>query len=217
MMKALLGRKIGMTRVFDETGRQTAVTVLEAGPCVVVQKKTVETDGYPAIQVGFGARRESCLTKPARGHLLKAKAPACRWIRELPTEEGDAVEAGATITVDQVFAAGDWVDVCGTTKGKGFQGVIFRHGMSGGPMAHGSTSHRRVGSIGMREWPGRIFKNKRMPGHMGNVRVITQNLRIVQVRPEDHALLIEGAVPGPAGGLLMIRKAVKKKNSKAKA
>jgi len=210
-MNAILGRKIGMTRVFDEAGHQVPVTVIEAGPCVVVQRKEESTDGYRAVQVGFGERRESCLTKPQLGHLKKHGATACCWIHELPISAEDEVKAGDKYTVDQVFQAGDFVDVGGVTKGRGFQGVVFRYGMAGGPAAHGSTSHRRVGSIGMREWPGRILKNKRMPGQMGHVHVMTQNLRVVQVRAEDHALLVEGAVPGPAGGFVMIQKALKKK------
>lgn len=208
-MNALLGRKVGMTRVFDDAGRQVPVTVIEAGPCVVVQVKTPETDGYRAVQVGFGVRKEKRLSRAVRGHLEKAKASPCRWIRELPLEEGETVQAGETLTVG-LFEGASHVDVGGVTKGRGFQGVMRRHGMAGGPQAHGSTSHRRVGSIGMREWPGRILKNKRMPGHMGHVQVMTQNLRLVAIRPEDHALLVEGAVPGPVGGLVMVRKAIKK-------
>lgn len=215
-MNALLGRKIGMTRVFEEAGRQVPVTVIEAGPCVIVQRKTPETDGYGAVQVGFGTRRESCLTRPVRGHLQKRKLPPCRWIRELPDAGADPAPEGSTVTVGQVFQAGDYVDVVGMTKGRGFQGVVFRHGMSGGPASHGSTAHRRPGSVGMREWPGRILKNKPMPGHMGHVRVTTQHLRVVQVRAGEHALLVEGSVPGPAGGLLMIRKSLKK-SPKAKS
>jgi large subunit ribosomal protein L3 len=214
-MNALLGRKVGMTRVFDDAGRQVPVTVIEAGPCTVVQVKTPETDGYRAAQVSFGARKEKRLSRAVRGHLQKAKAAPCRWIRELPLEEGETVQAGDTLTVG-LFEGASHVDVGGVTKGRGFQGVMFRHGMAGGPQAHGSTSHRRVGSIGMREWPARILKNKRMPGHMGHVKVITQNLRLVAIRPEDHALLVEGAVPGPVGGLVMVRKAVKK-SAKAKS
>jgi large subunit ribosomal protein L3 len=159
--------------------------------------------------VGFGTRKESRVSKPVRGHLLKGKAPLCRWIRELPMEEGETAREGDTLTVG-LFEGTGHVDVGGVTKGRGFQGVVFRYGMAGGPAAHGSTSHRRVGSIGMREWPGRILKNKRMPGHMGHVKVITQNLRLVAIRLEDHALLVEGAVPGPVGGLVMVRKALKK-------
>lgn len=214
-MNALLGRKVGMTRIFDSAGHQIPVTVIEAGPCVVLQRKRLEIDGYSAVQVGFGVRKESRVTKPVRGHIQKAKAPLCRWLRELPLEEGDEAKEGDTLTVG-MFEGTGFVDIGGITKGRGFQGVVFRYGMSGGPAAHGSTSHRRVGSIGMREWPGRVMKNKRMPGHMGHVKVMTQNLRVVAVRPDDHALLVEGAVPGPVGGLVMIRKAIKK-SAKAKS
>lgn len=211
-MKTLLGRKIGMTRVFDAEGRQVPVTVIEAGPCVVVQRKTQDADGYDAAQLGFGAQKASRLTKALAGHYRKAGADPAKVLREVPLDGADAAKAGDTITVG-VFEGATFVDVTGVTKGRGFQGVMKRHGMAGQPMAHGHTMHRRPGSIGMREKPGRILKNKRLPGHMGHDRVTTQHLQVVQVRPEDHLLLVHGSVPGPVGGLLEIRSSIKKASS----
>ena len=208
-MNALLGKKIGMTRVFDAEGRQVPVTVLAAGPCVVVQRRTVERDGYAAAQLGFVERRGSNLGKALAGHFKKANVSPRRWVREVPLAEGEEVKEGDEVTV-KVFDGATHVDVIGVTKGRGFQGVIKRHGFSGQPAAHGHTMHRRPGSVGMREHPGRLLKNKRLPGHMGHVQVTTQNLEVIQVRPDDHVLLVRGSVPGPVGGFVEIRRAIKK-------
>ncbi len=208
-MNALLGKKLGMTRVYDADGRQVAVTAIEAGPCVVVQRKTVERDGYSAVQVGFGARRESSLSKPEAGVFKKAGVAPFRHLAEIEVAPEEEAPAGREFTV-AMFEPGSWVDVTGVTKGRGFQGVMKRHGMAGQPAAHGHTMHRRPGSVGMREEPGRLLKGKRLPGHYGHVRVTTQNLRVVAVRPDDHVLLVRGSVPGPVGGLVQVRKAIKK-------
>lgn len=208
-MKALFGRKRGMTRVFDGEGRQVPVTVIEVGPCRVVQVKTMERDGYRAVQLGFDECPEKRLSKARIGHLKKHDAPTLRRLVEVPIEEGEDVEAGQQFTVE-VFEGNGYVDVTGRTKGQGFQGVMKRHGMGGQPASHGHTMHRRTGAIGMREWPGRILKNKKLPGHMGHVWVTTQNLEVVQVRAEDGVILVRGSVPGPTGGWVMVRKALKK-------
>ena len=208
-MNALLGRKLGMTRVFDADGRQVPVTVIEAGPCVVVQRKTIERDGYSAVQIGFTERREHGLRKADAGRFKKAGTRPFRHLAEVRVPADDPVAPGQELTV-ALFAAGGYVDVTGVTKGRGFQGVMKRYRMAGQPTTHGHMMHRRPGAIGMREEPGRILKNKRLPGHSGHVKVTTQNLRIVAVRPEDHALLIEGAVPGPVGEIVQVRKSVKK-------
>lgn len=209
-MNALLGKKLGMTRVFAADGRQVPVTAIAAGPCVVVQRKTVEKDGYSAVQIGFAERRAAGLSKPEAGRFAKAGiASPLRHLAEVRIPAEESAEAGATFTVD-IFKDCGFVDVTGVTKGRGFQGVMKRHGMAGQPAAHGHTMHRRPGSVGMREEPGRLLKNKRLPGHMGHVTVTTQNLRVVSVRSEDHVLLVEGSVPGPVGGLVQVRKAIKK-------
>lgn len=208
-MNGLLGKKVGMTQVFDDQGRQSNVTVLEVGPCTVVQVKTPERDGYAAAQVGFGPQKKQRMNKPLMGHLAKAGVEPLRELRELPLEEGEEVKPGETITAS-IFEGVEYVDVTGTSKGRGFQGVVRRYNFGGGRATHGSGTHRGPGSIGMKVSPARVFKGKKMPGHMGNVRVTTQNLRVVQVRPEDNVILVEGAVPGPAGGLVMVRKAIKK-------
>ncbi len=213
-MKALLGRKIGMSRVFDADGRQRAVTVLQAGPCWVVQRKHTERDGYEAAQIGFEPQKPLRLPRALVGHMKACAAGPFRILREVPLDEGDDPKPGDEVTVS-IFAKGDWVDVTAVTKGRGFQGVMKRHGMGGQPDSHGHTMHRRPGSVGMRELPGHILKNKRMPGHMGRVRVTVQNLEAVDVRPEDHLLLVHGAVPGPVGGLVLIRRSIKKAPAKA--
>ena len=208
-MKALIGRKLGMTRVFDGEGRQVPVTVLQAGPCTVVQRKTAATDGYEAAQLGFEDQKASRLGMPVAGHCKKAGVGPFRVLREVPLEAGEEAKAGDAVTVT-IFEKGGFVDVTGISKGRGFQGVMRRHNMSGQPAAHGHTMHRRVGSVGMREMPGRLLKNKRLPGQMGNVRVTTQHLLAVEVRPDDHLLLVHGSVPGPVGGLVEIRRSIKK-------
>jgi large subunit ribosomal protein L3 len=209
MISSLLGKKIGMTRVFDAQGDQVPVTVIQVGPCVVVQRKTVASDGYSAAQLGFEPKKPSRCRKPEAGHFKKAGVDPARLVQEVPVDDADPLKAGDRVTAE-VFKDVGHVDVCGVTKGRGFQGVIRRHHMSGQPMSHGHTMHRRPGSVGMREHPGRILRNQRMPGHLGHVRVTTQNLRVVQVRPEDDVILVCGSVPGPNGGWLVVSRAAKK-------
>lgn len=209
-MKGLIGKKVGMTQVYDEKGVLIPVTVIEAGPCVVTAVKTVERDGYAAVQLGFGARKSKNIGKPGLGHLAKAgvtgdKLPSI--LREFRTDE--ALEPGAVLNAG-IFAAGEYLDVVGTTKGRGFQGVVKRWNFGGGRASHGGAWERRPGSIGCREWPGRVQKGKRMPGHMGNVRRTVQNLEIVRVMAEDNVLLVKGAIPGANGGILLIQSALKK-------
>ena len=207
MTKGILGKKVGMTQIFTEAGELIPVTVIEATPNVVLQVKTVETDGYNAIQVGFDDKREVLSNKPAKGHVAKANTAPKRFIREFKNVELGEYEVGKEITVD-VFQAGDIIDVTGTTKGKGFQGVIKRHGQSRGPMAHGSRYHRRPGSMGPVA-PNRVFKGKNLAGRMGGDRVTIQNLEVVQVVPEKNVILIKGNVPGAKKSLITIKSAVK--------
>ncbi|MBP7276337.1 MAG: 50S ribosomal protein L3 [Kiritimatiellae bacterium] len=211
-MKTLLGKKVGMTRVYDAEGRQVPVTVLQAGPCVVIQRKTADTDGYEAVQMGWGEQKPSRISKALAGHYKKAGVTPARTVREVRVEAGEEAQPGRQFTVE-IFDGVPFVDVTGISKGQGFQGVMKRHGMAGQPQAHGHTMHRRPGSIGMRERPGRILKGKRLPGHMGHVQVTTQHLRVVQVRKDDGLLLVHGSVPGPVGGLLEIRASIKKASS----
>ncbi len=209
-MKSLIGKKLGMTQIFDDEGRRVPVTVIEAGPCSVIQRKTTENDGYEAIQLGFGAQKESRVTQPLVGQFKKAGVETMRELREVRVDASDETKAGDTLTA-AVFEDINFVDVSGTTKGKGFQGVVKRHGFSGGRASHGSHMHRRTGSIGMCTLPGRVFKGKRMPGHMGSVNVTTQNMKVVQVRAEENLILLKGAVPGANGSTLVLREALKKK------
>lgn len=211
MIKGILGKKLGMTQVFTADGRRIPVTVVEAGPCVVLQKKTVETDGYAALQVGFGAKKNQRVNKPEMGHFRKAGQGAFQYLRELRVESVDAVNVGDAILCDAVFAAGDIIDVTATSKGKGFQGVIKRWNFSGGRATHGSMFHRSAGGIGASAWPSRVFKGKRMAGQMGNARVTTQNLQIVEIRAEKNLILVKGAIPGPKNGLVTICKGIKAK------
>lgn len=208
MEKAILGTKIGMTQLFDEDGKVIPVTVVEAGPCTVVQKKTNETDGYEAIQVGFGNVKEKKLNKPQKGHFAKADVAARKFLKEFRLNDISAYNVGDEIKAD-VFAAGDSIDVTGTSKGKGFAGPMKRWGLHRGPMAHGSGYHRGSGSMGACSTPGRVMKGKKLPGHMGNVQVTVQNLEIVKVDAEKNLLLIKGAVPGNKGGLVVIKNSVK--------
>ena len=206
----LLGKKIGMTQIFDAKGNFVGVTAIEVGPCTVLQKKSPETDGYHAVQLGFGERKPKHATKPLIGHCKKANAAPAKAIREYRTVAPVAFNVGDKITVKE-FQPGQFVDVIGTSKGKGFQGVVFRHKFAGGPMTHGNKGwKRRPGAIGERLFPGRVFRGQRMPGHMGHVQITTQNLRVIQVREADNLLLIEGAVPGPRGAVVVIRHAKKK-------
>ena len=211
MIQGILGKKLGMTKVFVADGRRVPVTVVEAGPCTVVQKKTESTDGYSALQVGFLAKKTHRVTKPMMGHFKKADQGAFTCLRELAADNVDDYQIGDQITCDAVFKAGDIIDVTGTGKGKGFQGVIKRWGFSGGRASHGSKFHRGPGAIGMSAWPARVHKGKKMPGQMGNVRVTLQNLEIVEVRPEQNLILIKGAIPGPNNSLVLLRKGVKAK------
>ncbi|MBS4210540.1 50S ribosomal protein L3 [Bacillus sp. FJAT-50079] len=209
MTKGILGRKIGMTQVFSENGELIPVTVIEAAPNVILQKKTVETDGYEAIQLGFEDKREKLATKPAKGHVAKASTAPKRFIREFDGVNVNEYEVGQEVKVD-IFAEGDIVDVSGISKGKGFQGVIKRHGQSRGPMSHGSRYHRRPGSMGPVD-PARVFKGKALPGRMGGERITIQNLPIVKVDAERNLILVKGNVPGPKKALLEIKTGIKVK------
>ena len=212
MKNAIVGKKIGMTQVFTDDGRLVPVTVVEAGPCKVVQKKSVESDGYSAVQVGFDTypenRAKKLVTKSLAGHFKKAGIAPTRFVRELRLDNAGELEVGNDITVSQ-FQAGDKIDVSGVTRGRGFTGAIYRWNQHTGPMAHGSKYHRGVGSMGANSDPSRVFKNKHMPGQYGVERVTVQNLEIVKIDTERNLLLIKGAVPGPNGGLLLVRNAVK--------
>ena len=208
-MQTLIGKKIGMTRVYDDAGVQVPVTVVQVGPCVVVQRKRAKPDGYEAVQLGFQEQKESRLTKPLQGHFKKAGAKPQKVLREVRVAAAEEVQAGDVLTA-KAFEGVKFVDVLGHTKGRGFQGVVKRFRFAGGRASHGGGWNRKPGSIGNREWPARVFKNKKLPGHMGSVDITTQNLRVVKVLADDHALLLEGAVPGPMGGIVLVRKAIKK-------
>jgi large subunit ribosomal protein L3 len=209
MTKGILGRKIGMTQVFAENGDLIPVTVIEATPNVVLQKKSSETDGYTAVQLGFEDKREKLANKPEKGHVAKANTAPKRFVKELREASLEQYEVGQEVKVD-IFTAGETVDVTGISKGKGFQGSIKRHGQSRGPMSHGSRYHRRPGSMGPVA-PNRVFKNKLLPGRMGGERITVQNLEIVKVDAERNLLLIKGNVPGPKKALITVKSAVKSK------
>ena len=206
-MKGILGKKIGMTQIFTEHGEVIPVTVVEAGPVVVTQVKTTENDGYTAIQVGFGDAKEKSLNKPQKGHLAAANVLK-KHLKEFRVEAVDAYTVGQEIKAD-VFAAGELIDVTGISKGKGFQGPIKRHGQSRGPETHGSRYHRRPGSMGACSYPGRVFKNKKLAGHMGSVKVTVQNLEVVRVDADKNFILVKGAIPGAKGSVVTIKEAVK--------
>ncbi|MBR2593654.1 MAG: 50S ribosomal protein L3 [Firmicutes bacterium] len=208
MKKAIMAKEIGMTQVFTEAGTFIPVTVLEAGPCVVVQKKTVETDGYDAVQVGFMEAKAKSVNSPEKGHFAKAEIEPKKVLKEFRLDDISALEIGSEIKAD-VFEVGDRVDVSGISKGKGYQGPIKRHGQHRGPMGHGSKYHRAVGSLSSGTTPGRVKKGKRMAGHMGSVKVTIENLEIVRADAEKNLLLIKGAVPGPKGAILVIKDSVK--------
>lgn len=208
-MKNMMGKKVGMTQIFKEDGTLVPVTVIEAGPLFVVQKKTVEKDGYNAIQVGFGDVKEKRMTKPAKGHFDKANVAYRKFLREFKVENPDEFEIGQEIKAD-VFSEGDMVDVTGSSKGKGTAGVIKRHGFGRGRETHGSKFHRMPGGMSAGTYPGRVFKGHRMMGRMGNERVTVQNLEVVRVDAEKNLILVKGAVPGPKKGLVSIKATVKK-------
>ena len=209
MNKGLIAKKIGMTQIFDENGAVIPVTVLEAGPCTVVQIKNEETDGYKAVQLGFGDVKDKKVIKPIKGHFNKAKLAPKKHLREFRLDNIEGFKVGNEIKAD-IFQAEDIVDIQGVSKGKGFQGVIKRHGQQRGPMGHGSMYHRRPGSMGACATPGRVFKGKKLPGHMGHVTVTIQNLRVVRVDLDKNVILVKGSVPGPKGAILKVKNAVKK-------
>ena len=208
MKKAILATKVGMTQIFNDEGVLTPVTVLQAGPCVVTQVKTEEYDGYKAVQVGFVDKREKLVNKPQKGHFDKAGVSYKRYVREFRLENAEEYSVKDEIKAD-IFAAGDKIDATAISKGKGFQGAIKRLGQSRGPMAHGSKFHRHQGSNGSATTPGRVFKGKGMPGHMGHEQVTIQNLEVVKVDAENNLILVKGAVPGPKKALVTIKETVK--------
>lgn len=209
MEKAILGKKIGMTQLFSETGKFIPVTVIEAGPCVVTQKKTVETDGYNSVQFGFSELKEKKTNKPMKGHFQKAGTAAMKFLKEFKLDDIDAYNVGDEVKAT-VFAAGDFIDVTGTSKGKGYQGVIKRHGQSRVPMSHGAGPvHREVGSMGACSSPSRVFKGKKLPGQMGNEQVTVQNLEVIKVIEDKNLILVKGAVPGPKGGTVAVKSTIK--------
>ncbi len=209
MNKFILGKKIGMTQIFNENGLAIPVTVIQAGPCAVVQKKTIENDGYTALKLGFEEIPEKKLNKPDKGLYAKIKVSSRRYLKEFRTDDVAKYEIGQEIKVADMFSNGDKIDVSGISKGKGFQGVIKRFGTSRGPETHGSMYHRRVGSMGAGTSPGRVFKGKHEPGHMGVDKITVQNLDVVKVDSERNLLLVKGAVPGPKGGLVVVKETVK--------
>ena len=206
-MKGILGKKLGMTQIFTEAGNVVPVTVVEAGPVVVTQIKTTEKEGYNAVQVGFQDAKEKSLNKPQKGHLAAANVLK-KHLKEFRMDSVEEFTVGQEIKAD-IFAAGEMIDVTGTSKGKGFQGPIKRHGQSRGPESHGSRYHRRPGSMGACSFPGRVFKNKKLAGHMGSVTVTVQNLEVVRVDAEKNLILVKGAIPGAKGSVVTIKEAVK--------
>jgi large subunit ribosomal protein L3 len=205
MTNGLIGKKLGMTQIFDESCL-TPVSVIEAGPCRVVTVRTKERDGYESIQLSFGEVKERKLSKAELGHLKKNQTPASRVLREF--EKDGEVTVGQMVTVE-IFKKGDWVDVIGTSKGKGFQGVVKRHHYGGGPASHGSMFHRAPGSIGASSFPSRVWKGKTLPGHMGSERVTAQRLKVIESRPDENLLFVRGAIPGAANGIIVVRKSKK--------
>ncbi len=207
MAKGILGKKVGMTQLFTTEGQVVPVTVIEAGPCIVVQKKTVDAEGYSAIQVGFGEIRENLVNKPLKGHFAKGNIKPLRFIREFRVENSETYEVGQALKAD-LFEIGEKVDVSGISKGKGFAGAIKRHGFSRGPMTHGSKYHRGVGSLGAKG-PARVFKGRKLPGRMGTDKVTVQNLEVIKIDAENNFLVIKGAIPGPKGSLVTVKTSVK--------
>jgi large subunit ribosomal protein L3 len=212
-MIGLIGRKLGMTQVLGADGARTPVTVIQAGPCTVVQKHEAAADGYGAMQLGFGERKAQRVSKAYRGHCLRAGKGVFEILAEFRTDDAEklALDVGSELTPAELFEAGDTVDVSGVTKGRGFTGVVKRHGFDGFPATHGThETFRHGGAIGNRSYPGRVLKGKRMAGQYGNVRVTTRNLQVVAVRADEHVVLVRGAVPGPRGGIVYLRKAVQR-------
>ena len=209
-MKGLIGKKLGMTSIYDDNGAAVPVTVLEVGPCVVVQRKDQARDGYSAVQLGYAEQKEQRLNKPKLGHYKKAGVEAKRVLREFRVTADTDVAIGDVVDVS-AFEKVNFVDVVATGKGRGFQGVVKRYDFGGGRASHGGGWLRRTGSIGMCEFPGRVFKGKKMPGHMGSKRVTTQNLKVMQVRAEENLILIKGSIPGANGGIVTVKEALKKK------
>jgi large subunit ribosomal protein L3 len=205
MCKGLIGKKLGMVGVFASDGRYTPVTVVKLGPCVVTQIKTVETDGYNALQLGFGEKKPSRINKPMKGHVSKSGSDGVAFLREVAVDTPEDFTIGQTLPLD-IFSVGEKVDVVGTTKGRGFSGVIKRHGFHGGRMTHGSHSKRTPGSIGCSAWPAKVIRGKKMPGHYGVARKTIRNLEIVDIRPDDHLIMIKGGLPGSRSGLVMVKK-----------
>ena len=210
MSLGLLGNKIGMTQIFDESGNIIPVTILKVGPCVITQVKTILNDGYNAIQVGYGNVPPKSLTQPQLGHLQKSNIQPLKYLKEFRVNDPAEFTVGQVLNVES-FVAGELINVTGKSIGKGFSGLQKRHNFTRGPMTHGSKNHRAPGSIGMSATPARVHRGKKMPGQMGNARVTTQNLEIVEVRPEQNLVLVKGAIPGANQGLVMIRKCVKSK------
>ena len=208
MKKGIIGKKVGMTQIFDEKGNVIPVTAIETEGNIVAQIKTVETDGYQSIQLGYGDVKDKHINKPEAGHFAKAKLPNKKHLREFRLDSVENYKVGDEVKVD-IFESGEKVDIQGTSKGKGFQGVIKRHGQHRGPMGHGSMYHRRPGSMGATSTPGRVFKGKKLPGHMGKVTVTIQNLEIVKVDTDKNVLLVKGSVPGPKGAILKVKSTVK--------
>ena len=202
-MKGIIGRKVGMTRIFNEDGKVVPVTVIEAGPCPVVQIKTRDHDGYDAIQLGFGTQKEKRTSKPLAGHFRKSGVPPVKILREIRVEDASGIEVGSQVKAD-IFKAGEKVKVAGFSKGKGFQGVVKRWGFGGGPDSHGSKGHRQVGSIGQCATPAKVWKNRKMPGHAGHRKVSVRNLEVVQVDPEKNLIAIRGAVPGHVRSYVLV-------------
>ena len=211
MEKGLIGRKLGMTQVFLEDGVAIPVTAIEMGPCVVIQKKTREIDGYDAVQLGFGQKKQKSITKPIQGHLKKAGSGFFQVLREFRMMAPEDYEEGQELKAD-IFEVGDYVDIVGMSKGRGFAGVIKRYGFKGGKATHGSMFHRAPGSIGASAYPSRVFKGKKMPGHMGNKRKTIQNLVVVGIRPNENLILIKGSVPGSRNGIVLVKSSIKKRS-----
>lgn len=214
-MLGIIGKKLGMTTIFDETGNAVAVTVVEAGPCTITQIRDNEKDGYTAIQLGYGAVKEKHLKKPQIGQFKKANVSPKKYLKEFRTEDISAYTVGQELKVD-MFKSGDFIDVSALSKGRGFAGVMKRHNYDGGPMSHGSNFRRRAGSIGSNSYPARVWKGKGMPGHMGNTNVTIQTLKVIEVKSEDNLIMIKGAIPGAVNSIVKITASVKKQNKKAK-